>query len=173
MRGLIALLLASWPAMAGTVIQETAIRGPNGALATGKIEISLTVPLTALSGVRVETRIDAFAIVNGRLSVTLEPNDTATPAGTQYWVTWKIDGARPRTEPWTVPTTAAVLRVEDVAMPASMITMGAPTRLIPSSINPGCATSADWGRQWLDNSAATDVLKVCMKTGGVLGWVTK
>jgi hypothetical protein len=118
MRAALIAILASCPAWAGTVIQETAIIGPNGAPATGTVEIAASAPFVAADGVRVETRTDTIHVVNGRLTVTLEPNDTATPPNTQYVATWKLDGGRPRAERWTVPTSLVALRVQDVAAAA-------------------------------------------------------
>lgn len=57
------------------------------------------------------------AVADGVLSVTLEPNDTATPAGLAYRVEYHLDGEEPRLEYWSVPTSTPAVKINDVRDP--------------------------------------------------------
>jgi hypothetical protein len=113
---------------AGTLIQELHIVGPDGLPAIGTITYVPTAAFTTLAGNRVEIRPAQAAILNGVLRITLEPNDTAIPANTQYVVTWKIRGGTDRITYWTVPTTSSTLSVKDVEVAPLL-----PSVLVPSA----------------------------------------
>ena len=112
---LLLLLLAVSCASAATTIAESNIIGPTGLLARGTITIAPTVPFAEPTGQYVAIPV-TIPVVNGHFSVTLEPNDVAIPANTQYIVTWRLDGQQPRTERWLVPTSLLTLRAKDVAI---------------------------------------------------------
>jgi hypothetical protein len=171
MRGAILFCLAL-PALAGTVVSESHLVAANGRLAAGSLDIAPKVAFSAADGARVAVP-STIKLVNGAFSVTLEPGDTGTPANVHYVVTWRLDGARPHTEEWAIPTTAAVLHVADVLTPPAAPVAVLPSRIVPLDTDPGCVAAADWGKEWLDSGASTDVLKVCMMTSGTLGWVAK
>ncbi len=104
---LIALLvvLAGTCYPATTQIQDT-LTTPTGALASGIITITNPAMTTAES-VTLVRATTVVRIRDGLLDVSLEANDTATPAGTSYTVRYDmVDGTR-WTEFWIVPTPPA------------------------------------------------------------------
>ncbi len=135
---------------ATTTVAQTQIGAPDAQhLATGTITITATAPFTAADGVRVEMTPLTVEIRNGAFSVNLEPNDTGTPAGTQYVAVWALDGARSRTERWVVITSGSTLAVGDV-----VATVIAPTGVVqPGQIAQHGATAGQtlvWsGSTWL------------------------
>ncbi len=109
----ILVLVPTW-ALAGTRILDT-IKYPDGTLAGGKAEISLFTPFITAGNEPIGAGKQTVTITNGLIDVTLEPNDTATPAGTSYAVRFYLSRGT-YLQYWGVPTSAATLRVKDVAI---------------------------------------------------------
>ena len=103
------------PLGAQTVIQETKVQAPGGVVVTnGTITLTPTVPFVAADGVRVEMQSNTFSIVNGAVTIPLEPNDTASPANSAYNAVYLLNGSIRRTETWVVPTSSTPLRISSV-----------------------------------------------------------
>ena len=103
------------PLGAQTVIQETKVQAPGGVVVTnGTITLTPTVPFVAADGVRVEMQSSTFNIVNGAVTIPLEPNDTASPANSAYNGVYLLNGSIRRTETWVVPTSSTPLRISSV-----------------------------------------------------------
>ena len=103
------------PLGAQTLIQETKVQAPGGVVVTnGTITLTPTVPFVAADGVRVEMQSSTFNIVNGAVTIPLEPNDTASPANTAYNAVYLLNGSIRRTETWVVPTSSTPLRISSV-----------------------------------------------------------
>jgi hypothetical protein len=109
----ILVLLPVW-ALAGTRILDT-IKHPDGTLASGKAEISLFTPLITAGNEPIGAGRQTVTIASGVIDVTLEPNDTATPSGTSYAVRFYLSRGT-YLQYWVVPTSAAALKIKDVAV---------------------------------------------------------
>jgi len=112
MRRLAWLLLLALPAMGGTRIRDTVYYAVNGEKAAGQVTITWpsfkSGSRTVVAGRRV------IQLSAGVLSVDLEPNDAAIPAGTSYTVTYQLSEGSRSTEWWVVPTSAGVKTISDV-----------------------------------------------------------
>jgi hypothetical protein len=122
------MLLASLAA--ATQIQDTGYTGINGTLFSGRLTIT-SPNMTAADGTTLYRAVQSFTITNGVISVNLEPNDTATPAGTSYNVVYRSTTGTSWSERWVVPTSASPLTVSQVRV----LTPPAPSVMIqPSQI---------------------------------------
>jgi len=108
------LVLAPAWALAGTRILDT-IKYPDGTLASGKAEISLFTPFITAGNEPIAAGKQTVTITNGVIDVTLDPNDTATPSGTSYAVRFYLSRGT-YLQYWVVPTSAATLKIKDVAV---------------------------------------------------------
>jgi hypothetical protein len=118
---LLGLAMCAGLQAATTTITQTRITAPDGKhLATGTITITATTAFTAADSARVDTTPLVVRVVNGAFSVALEPNGDTS----QYVATWQLDGAKARTERWVVPTTSAVLAVDDVIVSTGTVLSG-------------------------------------------------
>jgi len=109
----ILVLVPAW-ALAGTRILDT-IKYPDGALASGKGDISLFTPFITAGNEPIGAGKQTVTITNGVIDVTLEPNDTATPSGTSYAVRFYLSRGT-YLQYWVVPTSASSLKIKDVAV---------------------------------------------------------
>jgi hypothetical protein len=108
------------PLGAQTVIRETKVQAPGGVpITNGTIVLTPTVPFVAADGVRVEMQPQAFNIVNGAVTIPLEPNDTASPAGSAYKAVYTFNVSNRRTETWVIPTSSTPLPISSVAQSVS------------------------------------------------------
>ena len=110
-----------------TTVTDT-LKMTDGSLANGHLTIFLDTAMVLADGVQLipATRTDA-AVVAGAMSVSLYPNDTSLPTGTQYRVEYhlgasanKVATGQKQTEYWTVPETASVV---DIASIRSTVTV--------------------------------------------------
>jgi len=113
------LLLLAWclVAAAQTQILDTIYTG-TGAPFQGRIVI-ISPDMRTRSDrtvVRARTEID---VPNGQISLTLEPNDTASPPNTFYVVQYFPKRGQSWSEQWIVPTTDAQLKISDVRVISS------------------------------------------------------
>ncbi len=108
------ILLPCLALAAGTRILDT-LKYPDGTLASGKAEISLFTPFITTGNEPIGAGKQTITITNGVLDITLEPNDTATPAGTSYAVRFYLSRGT-YLQYWVVPTSASTLKVKDVAI---------------------------------------------------------
>ncbi len=146
-RSLLLILPASLAA--GTQVQDTGYVGINGALFSGRITIT-TPNMTAADGRTLYRSVQSFTIANGVISVNLEPNDTATPAGTSYYVVYRSTTGTAWSERWVVPTSASPLAVGQVRV----LNPPAPSVMIqPSQILRGGASN-DQCLGWLGSTWA-------------------
>lgn len=133
------LLLLSLPAFAGVQISDTIQTPFSGVPFIGKITIS-GPQMTTAAGQTVARWQNDYQVVNGVFSVTLEPNDTATPVGTSYSARYTPTPAQRGaawTETWVVPTSASPLKINQVRV----LTIPAPGLVIlPQQIAAGGAT---------------------------------
>ncbi len=110
---LILILLPAW-ALAGTRILDT-LKYPDGTPASGNAEISLFTPFITAGNEPIGAGKQTVTIAGGLIDVTLEPNDTATPAGTSYAVRFYLSRGS-YLQYWLVPTSTATLKIKDVAV---------------------------------------------------------
>src|SRR5664279_1915480 len=107
------MLVAVTATGAPTQIRDTGYTGFGGTLFSGRITV--TAPdMTTPDGRTVNRWEQSYTITNGIISVDLEPNDTATPAGTSYVVIYRPKSGQAWSERWAVPTSATALRVNQV-----------------------------------------------------------
>ena len=163
-RSLFLILPASLAA--GTQVQDTGYIGINGALFTGRITIT-TPNMTAADGRTLYRSVQSFTIANGVIAVNLEPNDTATPAGTSYYVVYRSTTGTSWSERWVVPTSASPLAVSQVRV----LSPPAPSVMIqPSQILRGGAASGQclgWlGSTWAPTTCGA-VATVFGRSGAV------
>lgn len=105
MKTLLALLLAPALALAlgPTPISDTLYEADGSTLFNGNLRITWGTFKSADN----QQHPAAYMITNvtnGALSLNLEPNDTATPAGTFYTVNYQLQNGQPIVECWIVPT---------------------------------------------------------------------
>lgn len=116
------LLFASQLLGAGTRIQDT-LRYPDGTVASGSAEISLFTPFTTPGFIPTAASKIIAPITAGVIDVTLEPNDTAVPAGTSYQVRFILTKTAVYSgaylQYWIVPTSGSILKIKDVAVASS------------------------------------------------------
>src|SRR5665811_1159170 len=103
-RALLLLLFVAMVAQATpTQIRDTGYTGFGGTLFSGRITVS--APDMTTQDARTITRWEQpYTITNGIISVDLEPNDTATPAGTSYVVIYRPRSGLAWSERWVVLT---------------------------------------------------------------------
>ena len=127
-RILVLLLLASASLFAATTTVSQSVVLPNGSLANGTALIRITVACTSGS-TYIGQQTVATTLLGGAFSVNLAPNDTCTPRGTSYSVSWMICGAatgattahpcptgaaRSWSETWVVPTSSDPVTISSV-----------------------------------------------------------
>jgi len=114
----LALCLAATSLIAAaTQIRDTAYTGFGGQLFTGRITISAP-QMTTQDGCTVLRWEQTYTVTNGVIALDLEPNDTATPPGTQYVVVYHPRLGPAWSERWSVATiSTGSLRINQVRMP--------------------------------------------------------
>lgn len=117
-RALVLGLLGGMVALAATRIRDTVYYAANGQRAAG--QVTITWPSFTVGGKAVVAGRRVIQLTGGVLSVDLEPNDAAAPAGTQYAVQYRLSNGTVAREFWVVPTSAGVKTIPDVrvVMPA-------------------------------------------------------
>lgn len=109
----IALLCASLLAGQSLTTVSDTIYLPVGAdKFVGRVQID--APSLTYGGVTYTRQTKTYTVTDGTLSVTLVPNDAATPSGTSYTVRYYAAGRQPWSEIWVVPTSVSTLKVSDV-----------------------------------------------------------
>jgi hypothetical protein len=170
MRRLAAILLLPLLAhAAATEIRDTAYTAFNGVLFSGKLTI--TGPdMTTADGRTVHRWEQAYTIASGAISLDLEPNDTAAPAGTSYLVRFNPANGVAWTERWIVPTSASPLKVHQVRVQ----TVPSPSLTVqPSQILGGGASDGQsllWSQsnhRWQPGAVEAGVGSVFGRTGAV------
>jgi hypothetical protein len=114
MKQIAAFLLLSGLALAGTGIQDT-LKYPDGTLASGRAEVTLFTPFFTPGNEPIGAGKQTLTITNGVVDITLEPNDTGTPAGTSYAVRFFLTRGT-YLQYWVVPTSVTPLKIKDVAV---------------------------------------------------------
>lgn len=100
---------------ANTTVAQSGIVGANNSLATGTIVICPQTPFTAFDSTYVAACV-TVNVTNGGFSVSLEPTDTSITPYAAYVAKWQLNGSRPQTQLWGVPTSLTTLAVSDVDM---------------------------------------------------------
>jgi hypothetical protein len=154
---------------AATEIRDTGYTGIGGVLFNGKILI--TAPdMTTADGRTVFRWQQEYSIVDGVISVDLEPNDTASPAGTSYTVRYMPSRGTAWTERWLIPTSGSPLKVNQVRI---VVTPTPSLAIQPSQILSGGAAAGEcltWtGSSWAPATcgAAGSVVSVFGRSGVV------
>jgi hypothetical protein len=169
MKTLYRILFLAPAVLAATQIRDTAFTGIADTLFNGRLTISAP-DMTTPDGRTVVRWQQDFTITNGVISVSLEPNDTATPSGTSYAVRFTPRSGPAWTERWIVPTSAVPLKVNQVRVTS------APTPALtiqPSQILSGGADSGQcllWsGSSWIPGpcGGSAPVSSVFGRTGAV------
>ncbi len=110
----------AWGQTGLTTIQDTLFKA-DGTLFNG----SLTIQWSTFDANNIGTVVqqnETVAVVNGNLQVQLVPNATAPPPANVYSVHYQSDGREQFAETWTVPVSAAPLRVAQVRVASQAIT---------------------------------------------------
>lgn len=145
-RSILLLLLGAVAAMAQSVTVSDTLYLPNGTKYSGQLTISWPVPFTGGDGRQIPSGPPiSTSVNNGVLSVALEANSTATPAGTFYQVVYRPAGSSAITEIWIVPCCSSPVNLSTVrvALPPSPSFMIALTQLAQGGATSGqCIT---WG----------------------------
>ncbi len=115
-RRLALLLLSALSIAAQTLIQDTIYSGTTPF--RGRIVI-IGPDMTTASGRTVVRHRQEITISDGQISISLEPNDTATPANTFYVVQYYPQKGPNWSEQWIVPTSATPLKVHQVRIISS------------------------------------------------------
>lgn len=110
------LFLIAMSAQCQTLIQDTIYSGTSPF--RGRIVI-IGPDMTAASGKTVVRSRQELTIENGSIQISLEPNDTATPANTFYVVQYFPRQGNNWSEQWIVPTSATPLKVHQVRVISS------------------------------------------------------
>ena len=113
------ILVTVWMAAGQqTTIAASNLLGAGGKLASGTVTAMPTATFVTPGGLRVPKAAVTAKIVNGRVTMSLWPNDSAS-VPCRYTATWQIDGMAPRTETWYVITSTAPLSLAAVVTAAS------------------------------------------------------
>jgi len=122
---------------AATEIRDTIYTGFSGVLFAGRMTID-SPAMTTGDGRTVQRWQRTYTITAGVISVDLEPNTTATPAGTSYYVVYRPTSGLAWSERWVVTVSATPLKVSEVRVATAPI----PAVMIqPSQILGGAATT--------------------------------
>lgn len=134
-----------------TVTVADTIRTADGAVADGYAYIAWNT-FTAGDGTAVVKDVLTVNFTAGVFSVQLYPNAGATPAGSYYLVSWKINGRTASTDIWVVPTGGphAISAVRVVSAPASTLSILL-SQIAPSGASSGQVPVFD-GSSWLPGS---------------------
>ena len=116
----LALCLAVTSLIAATTpIRDTAYTGFGGQLFT---RMTVTAPqMTTQDGRTILRWEQTYTVTNGVIALDLEPNDTATPPGTQYVVVYHPRSGPAWSERWSVPAanSTGTVRLNQVRVPVS------------------------------------------------------
>src|ERR1035437_6766590 len=139
-----------------TQIRDTIFTGFSGVLFAGRMTID-SPAMTTADGRTVQRWQRTYTVVGGVISVDLEPNSTATPAGTSYYVVYRPTSGLAWSERWVVTVSATPLKVSEVRVATAPI----PTVMFqPAQILSGAATTGQvlaWsGSAW---AAATSMFQ--------------
>jgi hypothetical protein len=157
---------------AGTQITDT-LYTATGERFNGKLTLSWN-GWTALGGGSIAPGSQNITITGGALNINLEPNDTATPAGTYYTVWMQPNAGKGRTEYWYVQASGSALKYYQVKLP------GIPTTSI--WITPGQIVSAgaakgsliiNTGSSWLPFGVCPDGQGIVADSTQPFGWTMR
>jgi len=122
--------------MALTTISDT-LYAPNGTLLETTIVLSWST-FTSFDGHVNPAGSLSTDVVNGKLLISLEPNDTATPSGTSYTARYSGSTAH---ETWVVPTSGSPIPLSAVRV----VTPPTPSYLPPAFVSiPGVWDNTAW-----------------------------
>jgi len=170
MRRLAAILLLPLLAHAARPRSGTQPTRPSTACCSRASSPSQARTLITADGHTVHRWEQAYTIASGAISLDLEPNDTATPAGTSYLVRFTPANGVAWTERWIIPTSASPLKVHQVRVQ----TVPSPSLTVqPSQILGGGASDGQsllWSqsnRRWQPGTVEAGVGSVFGRTGAV------
>ena len=140
---------------AATESRDTIYTGFSGVLFAGRMTID-SPAMTTGDGRTVQRWQRTYTITAGGISVDLEPNSTATPAGTSYYVVYRPTSGLAWSERWVVTVSASPLKVSEVRVATAPV----PTVMFqPSQISSIGAAKGDllgFGTSWGLFSGGTD-----------------
>lgn len=142
-----------------------------GNRANGIIQISWPT-FTAADGHVVQASATPLnvTISNGVLSIALEPNDTGTPTGSYYTVTYYL-GASIAPEIWVVPTSGSPVNlatVRTVTIPATVVSIPL-SQIQNSGVATGnCIVSS--GSAWIASTGVCLQAASALTSGSILYW---
>lgn len=164
-------LLIPLAAHGQTLIQDTIYTGFPPQVFQGRVTIS-GPSMTTQDGRVISRWTRDFQISDGGIKVELEPNDTATPPGTSYYVVYRPRSGMAWSEYWVVPTSSTPLsigqvRVSQPPTPQMMVQLA---QLASGGAQPGNCLLWD-GSNWAPGvcgSGGGAVTSVFGRTGAVV-----
>jgi hypothetical protein len=112
------LLVLAGPAYCATTTVTQTIKNPDDTPASGTALIRISKPCKSGANYVGDQTI-RVRFTAGAFSVALVPNDTCSPIGTTYTVSWVLAGGTPRYQTWRVPTSGAAVTVDSVVVPTA------------------------------------------------------
>jgi hypothetical protein len=124
--------------LAGTLIQDTIYTSFPPQAFEGRVTISGPA-MTTFEGKMISRWTRDFQISGGQFQVELEPNDTAVPSGTSYYVVYRPKSGMAWSEYWVVPTSGTPLKIAGVRVsqpPAPQMTIQ-PSQILAGGASDG------------------------------------
>ena len=149
---------------APTQIRDTGYTGISGVLFSGRMTISAP-DMTTADGHTVLRWEQSYMISDGLIAVDLEPNDTATPAGTSYYVVYRPKSGQAWSERWVVPASPTPLRVSQVHTASTPV----PTVMIQPQQIDGSGAAPGQALLWNGSRYAPGNVATSTKWGGIIG----
>lgn len=154
---------------ANTIVQQT-VKNPDGSLAAGIVHIKNSTMCTTGSSM-LGNAVITVRFTAGAFSVSLIPNDTCTPTGSAYSVSWQLSGGQAFTEWWRVPTSGSPVTVDSVrvTVPPAINTSFNPSQLTQAGATTGMCliwSGTSWGPEAC--AAANAVSSIFGRTGAVV-----
>jgi hypothetical protein len=165
----ICVLLLPVLCIAGTIIQDTIHTGFPPQAFGGRVTISGPA-MTTSDGKMISRWTREFQISDGQFQVELEPNDTAMPSGTSYYVVYRPKSGMAWSEYWVVPTSATPLKISGVRVTQPPVPqMGIqPSQILAGGASDGQALVwSDGLRRWSPSTLSAGVGSVFGRTGAV------
>ena len=155
--------------VAGTLIQDTIYTSFPPQAFEGRVTISGPA-MTTSEGKMISRWTRDFQISGGQFQVELEPNDTAVPSGTSYYVVYRPKSGMAWSEYWVVPTSGTPLKIAGVRVsqpPAPQMTIQ-PSQILAGGASDGQALVwSDSLRRWSPSTLSAGVSSIFGRTGAV------
>jgi hypothetical protein len=155
--------------LAGTLIQDTIYTSFPPQAFEGRVTICGPA-MTTSEGKMISRWTRDFQISGGQFQVELEPNDTAVPSGTSYYVVYRPKSGMAWSEYWVVPTSGTPLRIAGVRVsqpPAPQMTIQ-PSQILAGGASDGqTLVWSDGLRRWSPSTLSAGVSSIFGRTGAV------